>query len=448
MRGNWAAELSLPPKTSLARVRGAPLAGRVRIIFANPANKGYAPTMTAGCRTSAGLKLFVVAGVLGALTLRVALAQAAVGGSSLPDIPREVVLRPEVAPSELEGVDQSLAHPNKPFLKEPATSQHHVFRKLLHIGQDTNNAIAVIWDQPGQKLYLDLNRNLDLTDDANGVFSATNKGFQQTFPNVTVSVKTAAGVQPVMLDLHCYTDANANWASAHLGSRSLWQAKVTVAGQDWQVAALDGLLGQVGPTTDKFLLLRPWAARTNHVSLYDPSSGIVPFPGRLFWLGQAFQLERHFDTGSATPVCKLEFIPQQPTLTELRVSGEFVYYTVLRDTNGYTAVLREPQGTVQVPQGVYEVSAAWLKKGAAEAFQQTYQPMVIKAATATNLILGGPLTNWVVLERVGRKLQMNYQLQGADGMYYQMAGQDRERPPEFTVYYGGKKALVGKFEFG
>ena len=43
---------------------------------------------------------------------------------------------------------------------------------------------------------------------------------------------------------------------------------------------------------------------------------------------------------------------------------------------------------------------------------------------------------------------MNYQLRGADGMYYQMAGQDRARPPEFTVYYGGKKALAGKFEFG
>jgi hypothetical protein len=404
--------------------------------------------MTAGCRTSAGLKPFMVAVVLGALVLRVALAQAVVSGGSLPDVPREVVLRPELVPYELEGADQSLAHPNKPFLKEPATSQHHVFRSLLHIGQDTNNPVALIWDQPRQKLYLDLNWNLDLTDDASGVFSSTNKGFRQTFANVTMPVKTTAGVQPVMLDLHCYTDAYASWATTHLGSRSLWQAKVTVAGLEWQVAALDNLFGREVPAAAKFLLLRPWAARTNRVSLYDPSSGIVPFPGRLFWLGQAFQLERHFDTGSATPVCKLEFTPQQPTLTELRVSGEFVYYTVLRDTNGYTAVLREPQGEVQVPQGVYSITAAWLKQGPAQAFQLSYEPRVLKAYTATNLILGGPLTNWVVLERAGRKLQMNYQLKGADGTYYRLAEQDLTRPPEFTVYYGSKKALVGKFEFG
>jgi hypothetical protein len=214
------------------------------------------------------------------------------------------------------------------------------------------------------------------------------------------------------------------------------------------VAAVDNLFGQQGPAAAKFLLLRPWAARTNSVFLYDPASGIVPFPKRLFWLGQAFQLERRFDTSGTTPVCKLEFTPQQPSLAELKLSGEFVYYTVLRDTNGYTAVLREPSGTVQVPQGVYTVGATWLKKGTAEAFQLTGEPMVIKTATATNLILGGPLTNWVVLDRAGRKLQMNYQLRGADGMYYRLAEQDRTRPPEFTVYYGGKKALAGKFEFG
>jgi hypothetical protein len=54
----------------------------------------------------------------------------------------------------------------------------------------------------------------------------------------------------------------------------------------------------------------------------------------------------------------------------------------------------------------------------------------------------------VVLDRTGRKLQMNYQLRGADGRYYRLAEQDRTRPPEFTVFYGGKKALAGKFEFG
>ena len=368
------------------------------------------------------------------------------GGSS--DFPRELELRPEVVPYDLESVSWNLAQPREPFRKEPELSRQHVHRSLLQFDKDTNNAIAVVWDQPKHKLYLDLNRNLDLTDDPAGVFSSTAKGFQQVFTNVTLPVKTVAGLLPAILDLHLFTDASGIWAHVQLHSRSLWQAKVALGGEDWQVAAVDNLFGPQGPTPAKFLLLRPLAARTNSVSLYDTTCGIVPFPSQLFWLGRAFHLERHLDLSGPTPVCRLSFTPQQPPLTELTLSGEFLHYAVLRDTNGYTAVFRGAPGTVKVPQGVYTVSAAWLKKGSAEAIRLGIEPLVVKATTVTNLALGGPLTNWVVLDRYGRKLLMRYQLKGADGGSYRLARQDRTQPPEFTVYHGGRKALSGKFEFG
>jgi hypothetical protein len=368
------------------------------------------------------------------------------GGSS--DFPRELELRPEVVPYDLESTTWNLAQPRDPFRKEPALSQQHVFRSLLQFGKDTNNAIAVVWDQPQHKLYVDLNGNLDLTDDPAGVLSSTAKGFQQVFTNFTLPVKTTTGLLPAILDLHLFTDAEGKWATVQLHSRSLWQAKVALGGEDWQVAAVDNLFGPEGPTAAKFLLVRPLAARTNSVSLYDPATGIVPFPGKFFWLGQAFHLERHLDLSGPTPVCKLSFTPQQPPLTELTLSGEFLHYAVLRDTNGYTAVLRGAPGTVKVPQGVYTVSAAWLKKGSAEAIRLGIEPLVVKATAVTNLALGGPLTNWVVLDRYGRKLLMRYQLKGADGGSYRLAHQDRTQPPEFTVYHGGRKALSGKFEFG
>ena len=404
--------------------------------------------MTAGCSTGAGLKTFMVAWVLVTLALRAASAQAVAGSSYSPDFPRELVLRPEVVPYDLESVSWNLAQRKEPFPKEPELSQRYVFRKLLQCGSDTNNVIALIWDQPKHKLYVDLNGNLDLTDDPAGVFSSTGKGFQQVFTNVTLPLKTATSLLPAIVDLHLFSDAQGNWASAQLHSRYLWQAKVAFGGEDWQVAALDRLFGPEGPTPASFLLLRPLAAQTNSISLYDTTCGIVPFPSQLFWLGQAFRLERHLDLSGQTPVCKLSFTPQQPPLTELTLSGEFLYYAVLRDTNGYTAVFRGAPGTVKVPQGVYTVSAAWLKKGAAEAIRLGIEPLVVKATTATNLVLGGPLTNWVVLDCYGRKLFMRYQLKGVDGGSYRLAHQDRTQPPEFTVYYGGKKALSGKFEFG
>jgi hypothetical protein len=405
--------------------------------------------MTAGCRTSARLKTFLLASILVSLSLRIAVAQGVVttGGNRDP-FPRELVLRLEAVPYELEGVNQNLAQPTRPFQKEPELSQQRVFRSALEFGRNTNNSIALIWDQPKHKLYLDLNRNLDLTDDPGGVFTSTNTGLQQSFARITVPLKTTRGVQPAVLDLQCYTDEKGGWAYVHLSSCSLWQAKVNIADQDWQVAAVDGLFGREGPVAADYLLVRPWAMRTNQMYLHYPVCGIGPFPDRLFWLGRAFQVERRLEVGGATPVCKLELTPLQPPLAQLNLSGQFLYYAVLRDTNGYTVLLHEPVGTVKVPEGVYEVSAAWLKKGAAEAFRVGDKPLVIKVPAATNLVLGGPLTNCVTLERHGRKLMMNYQLKGAGGESYRLAQEDRDHPPEFMVYRGGKKVYSGKFEFG
>jgi hypothetical protein len=404
--------------------------------------------MRAGRRTSRRLRSFTLAWVLSALTLRLAAGQGTDSNGVLPAVPHEIVLQQQVLPYELESGSWDFDKTNAPFLKEPETSPQHVFRFLLRFGKDTNNAIALIWDQPKHKLYLDLNRNLDLTDDPAGAFSTTGKEFQQVLTNVTLPLKTATGLHSAILDLHLFTDAQGKWAQARLHSRSLWQAKVTPGGEEWQVAVVDNLFGQEGPVAAKFLLLRPWAARTNRVSFYDPPSGIVPFPSHLFWLGRPFQLERRFETSGETPVCKLEFTPQQPPLTELKLSGESVYYAVLRNTNGYTAMLREPPGTVQVPQGVYTANAVWLKKGPAEAFRLAGEPVLINATAPTNVALGGPLTNSVTLARSGRKLNLNYQLVGADGGAYRLAQQDPAKPPEFTVYHGGKKVLSGMFAFG
>jgi hypothetical protein len=370
-------------------------------------------------------------------------------------------------------VNGNLAQPNTPFLKEPELSQRHVFRRVLQFGKDTNNAMALIWDQPTRKLYLDLNRNRDLTDDPTGVFVSANKGLTQLFTNVVLPVKIAAGSGPALLDMRLSSDAEGNWMQAQLVSSCFWQAKVALAGEEWQLAAIDNPANREGLAPAEFLLLRPWGLRMNHVSLLDPTSGTVPFPNQLLWLGQAFHLERRFETGSGAPVCKLEFTPQQPPRTELKLSGESIAYAVLCDTNGYTAVLHDPPATVKVPQGVYTVTATWLKKGAATAFRLGDKPLVVNATTSTTLGLGGPLTNSLVLTRYGRRLLMNYQLKGVDGGSYRMAQQpgavtvnagvaqgvgggsyrlaqqpDRANPPEFSVFHGGKKVLSGQFQFG
>jgi hypothetical protein len=400
-------------------------------------------------------RCFALAWILVGAALRVAAAQGVVSNGGSPVVPPELALHQQLVPYDLETVYWPLATTNTPFLREPELSRQGVLRGVLRFGKnDTNNAIALIWDQSRSKLYLDLNRNLDLTDDAAGVFTSTNKGSQQSFTNVTFLLRTAAGLHPAILDLRlsAYSQPLPQRyplkGGVQLESRSLWEAKVGPPGAEWQVAALDDPFSPEGPAFAKFLLLRPWTARTNRLSLRDLTSGIVRFPDQLFWLGQAFRLERRLDTQDGTPLCKLEFTPQQPPLTDVKLSGESLYYAVLRATNGYTVVLREPPGPIKVPQGVYTANAVRLKKGAAEAFRLAEAPLLLNATAPTNLVLGGPLTNSVTLTRYSRKLNMNYRLVGADGGAYRLAQQGAATPPDFTVYKGGKKVLSGIFAFG
>ena len=407
--------------------------------------------MTTGCSDNSRLHSITFALMLGGLLLgssAAAAAEAAGRDAAASDFPRELVLRPEVAPYEVETANRSLNQTNGPFLKEPDLSQQHVFRRMLPFGKDTNNAFALIWDQPKRRLYLDLNRNLDLTDDASGARSSTDRGYSQLFTNVTLPLKTDMGLHPATLDLRLSADATASWVQVQMTSRTLWQAKVVIEGETWQVAVADKLLSTESLAAAKFLLLRPWEVRTNRMYLDYPPYGAVPFPDRLFWLGRAFHLERRFETSGETPVWKLELTPQQPPLTELNLSGESLCYALLQATNGYTVLLHEAPGRVKVPQGVYTISTVWLKRGSSEAFRLSRKPWVVAVPGVTNLVLGGPLTNWVALERYGRRLVIERLLKGADGEPYNLTQRDPERLPEFAVYHGGKKVLAGKFRYG
>jgi len=366
-----------------------------------------------------------------------------------PRISNELVLHQQTVPYELASLYRTFDTTNAPFLKEPEVSKQGVFRGVMRFGRkDTNNAIALIWDQPRSKLYLDLNGNLDLTDDPAGVFGSSNKGMQQVFTNVTVPLKTAAGLHPAILNVRLWSDGVGRKLHGQLDMHSLWEAKAGGPGEEWQVAALDDPFNPEGPGFAKFLVVRPWTARTNRLHVRDLSSGMVKFPDQLYWLGEAFRLERRFDNQDGTPVCKVQFTPQQPALTEVRLSGESLYYAVLQDPKGYTAVVRQPPGTLRIPSGTYSAGAVWLKKGAVEACRLGNESLRINATSPTNLALGGPLTNSVTLTREGRKLNMNYQLLGADGCAYRLAQVDRTKPPEFTVFRGGKKVMAGKFAFG
>ncbi|MGA9453060.1 MAG: hypothetical protein WBW41_17155 [Verrucomicrobiia bacterium] len=346
----------------------------------------------------------------------------------------------------------SLTTQTIPFKKEPPAASGKIVRGVLNFGADSSNSISFIWQRDAGKLFLDLNRNQDLTDDPEGAFSARvfRPTSYQTFTNVHLRFNTAAGSCRALADISFWSFGSRLGCSAAI--RSFWQGKATLQGRDWQVGIIQNGLSQSGSFENGQLLLRPWEKRNQSFNTYDGSLVTVPYSRKLFVDGHAYQLEwaARSQNGEVKPA--LQFTEQSIALGELKITGKFIQRLVLPG-GPYLVVLDQPAASVRVPTGSYNQPDLRLEQNGAEAFcnsgqSHTGRRVSVDDKTPAVLDVGGPLTNSVTASRHGQNLRLDYRLVGAGGEIYQLANQDRSQPPEFAIYKGDKKVASGKFQFG
>ena len=339
-----------------------------------------------------------------------------------------------------------------PFKKEPAFGSHKVIRGELQLGSETNNAVNFAWDRTGGKLYLDLNRNRDLSDDPAGVF-ATQRGYTdnyQTFTNVHLTFASPAGPRRMLADLNFY-DYSRN-LSCSVAMRSLWEGKLTLQGTEWQVGLVENPFDRSTAGAGRQLLLRPWTERSQSFSTYDGAARAVPFSRKVFLNQQAYDFDLVPASQGDAATYRLTLTEQFPALGELQVAGQFIQRLLL-EGGPYLVILDQPPATVRIPVGSYGEPKVQLKKGDTLAYlQERYSPagkrLTVGDKQPAVLKVGGPLTNSVTVTRRGASLYLVYQLKGADDRLYTLNTPAREHPPEFVVSQGGKKIGSGKFEFG
>jgi hypothetical protein len=348
----------------------------------------------------------------------------------------------------------SLGTQSAAFKKEPNLGMRKVVRGTMKFGNSADQFLPFLWDQTNGKLYLDLNRNQDLTDDPAGVFSCSEpvrySNYYQTFTNVHLSFKAPGGSHRLLVDLHLY---NYNQPNASVASRSYWAGKVSLHGRDWQLGIIEDASAKPGSAEGGYLLLRPWAARDQGFNLQDGSLDGFHFSRDLFLGGEAYRLDCAYVQQEGTPRYQIDLRPRQAELGELKLPGKFIKRLVLTGTK-FTAVLDQPEPAVKVPVGSYHQVQVQLAQGGVEAYRESSRyggsygnnGTTITATKPAVLTVGGPLTNSVTVNRHGRALNLNYQLLGAGGETYQLLGARRQ--PEFAAYRGDKKIASGKFEFG
>jgi len=411
--------------------------------------------MKAGVRAWRGHRApGLVLGLCGAVFLAAALSQA----ESVP-LPASsntitVTLEYQEAEEALTSWSLSVTAQSAAFQKEPDLSPSGVRRGRLDLSVIGWQPLACIWDSGKGKLHLDLNRNEDLTDDTNGVFTATGKSRDaryQDFAGVGLTLNTKAGPYPLLLNLNLryYTRM---YASASL--RSFYAGKVMLQGREWQLGVVDKPYGTPGSLQDASLLLRPWEARDKPFNVDSGMMDAFAFPTNLFFQARAYRVEGLCLHETNQVRYRVQLTERSVSRGDLRFTGQFIRRAILKD-GPWTVVLDAPAGMVKVPVGTYGAYQIQVQKGDAGAGLDVWpadrginKKITVAEGAAATLAAGGPLTNSVVVTRQGNNLWFSYRLVGVGGEQYRLLQQDRSKPPRFAVYKGDRQLASGKFEFG
>ncbi|MGD1083298.1 MAG: hypothetical protein ABSA47_00950 [Verrucomicrobiota bacterium] len=383
--------------------------------------------------------------------------------------------------------------PGARFKKEPAFTGSSVFRGFFCLGTNTNLFVPFAWDNEHRKLYVDANRNLDLTDDAPGGYSAGGAGLE-LFRGVRLQFPSPQGDYQVLVDAHVFGQVAgpAGKPRVFLYVRSLWEGGVELDGKKWYLAVVDGLNGRIGPATSlrqvsDRMILRPWEQRNEpflwwHATLENIHSlahvKLVTFPYRyagnaevydafnlpenLFVQDRAYHLDYHAEAGNGPANLTVAFNPAQPALGKLRVNGQYLQRVVLdggTSPGGFTAILDsvppDRAGAaagmdVQVPVGLYPRQIVLLRRATRTnlAVGLATNQIVITETNTSVLTAGGPLNNSVRIQPASGEVIMDYELTNASGILFHLARQDEKAPPRFEARQGDKLVAQGTFEFG
>ena len=370
------------------------------------------------------------------------------------------------------------------FSREPMYSGPSVFRGQLKLGNDTNMFIPFAWDERQQRLYLDLNRNGDLTDDSSGVFTSPGKDLQ-LFRGILLGFPSKQGPYQVKVDAHVFGQGGSGGTvRVFLYVRSLWDGAVELNGKKWYVAVIDKPDGRIGPAlankeiSDR-MVLRPWAERDkpflwwhaalpymqdlSHVKLvtfpYRYAGNAEVFdafnlPANLFLEGQAYRLDYQAERAGTQAGLALSFQRFQAPLGKLHLGGGFIHRLVLdsgASSDGFTAVLNGPASDVEVPVGMYPRQLVLLHRegGTNFAVGLGTNQLAVTETKEASLDAGAPLQNRVEVARAsGGTVSLQYRLANAGNIGFHLAIHSEKAPPQLTIRQVDAEVGRGRFEFG
>jgi hypothetical protein len=352
-----------------------------------------------------------------------------------------------------------LSHPNA-FPKEPPLGNAEVFRGIICLPKHSGPSIPLIGDKTQRRLYVDRNRNGDLTDDPSFQAKGEKDVLCQYFENVVIASPQGpeAGLWNVTVLLSKPGSTGRDPDAGYV--QSAWVGEVNLHGNKWQMAIQDDLDGQITPR-DKMFVVEPgfFDVEREPNALMNILSREALSPMRKIWLdGESYDLSFRLGPGEKGGVLNAVFTESPSPAQECEIAGTGIAQLLLKsagsdkDQPGTLALFRKPGRTIRVPPGEYyarvyldggpDLGMAWF-----DGFNSKQTFRIGPGASAV-LNLGGPLKPTLYAQRTRSNLSMTYSLEGVGKDRYDFLRKTEIAVPKVTIYKGNRQIAAGNFNFG
>ena len=372
---------------------------------------------------------------------------------------------------------QATTRPAKKLVAQPEYYSKRPMYGVFQFGTEKNAKLIMVLDESKgtrtgyDTLYVDVNGNLDLTDDAklSAKPSENEENRHFAFPLVELKVKYGEKELPYHVKIETYNYGNVDF---RVNTACYTKGDISLGGKKYAAAFLDG----TGNGLFNDLFVTPKGMGGNQ--LYAKGDGLVidlnndsKFDRDNGQGSEAFPLGKYLSWGKKC----YEITPDPTGRSYTLVKSKAKCGTVTLETQESSAILLSPDGALRVmgkstvvPEGSYRFYACSLeaKDGEGQLWraigngQIKQPPVVVTAKKATPLAVGAPLTAEVTVNKSESGVfGMSLAITGKGGESYtannfQKVGKDNENmqsrpnPKVKIVDKDGKEVATGDFEYG
>jgi hypothetical protein len=243
------------------------------------------------------------------------------------------------------------------FSKMPEKGLLDPITGLIPVGNCEEEYIPFAWFKLQRRLYFDLNRNYDLSDDPGGMFKGERRNLATKFACIKIELDRDGASLPYLMDLTL--DASSSIPTCTAALNSLFHTRFTYQGKVWNLAIIDNLDGEInvsrGEESGDRLILRPENPGDEAFGSKDTIHlDNLALPGNIFINNTEFRLAYSLSSATNPVTLNATFTPvayQPGTLWVKEQDGDNVSFMILE--GDHPVLIDQPGEEVMIPPGIY-----------------------------------------------------------------------------------------------